>query len=116
MKNLTEINRERTALVDMALRKIEENYERGVGYTAVDLAIMSGNLIPADIFARSLARGYKDIIKRGNMPYCRYNIFGWLRCRIGEEETTLTYKVYDEGGNLIKTYKRTKRLLKAFID
>ena len=115
MKDLTEINRERQAFIDEALTNIRKNCVRGVGYTATELSKMSGDLIPPEIFERCLTRGYRTIVKRGDLSYSKYGIFGWLWCRIKEEEATLTYEVYNEDGDLIKTYKKTERLLKAFI-
>ena len=119
MKTLKEINAERTAIIDEAIRSFFRNplLERGNVYTAEELSDLTDGIISAENFQNAMNAGFSEIKERGYKRYCGpiYHLYGSIACRLIEDERKLTYKVYDEGGNLIDTFTRHKRLIKAEI-
>lgn len=119
MKTLKEINAERTAIIDEAVRSFYRNprLERGTVYTAEELSDLTDGIIPAENFQNAMNAGFSEIRERGYRRYrgSTYCLYGSISCRLIEDERKLTYKVYDERGNLIDEFTRHKRLIKAEI-
>ena len=119
MKTLKEINAERTAIIDEAIRSFYRNprLERGTVYTAEELSDLTEGIIPAENFQKAMNAGFGEVAERVNKRYCGsiYHLYGSISCRLIEDERKLTYKVYDERGNLIDEFVRHKRLIKAEI-
>lgn len=112
--NLAEINKERQEIITEGIDAILKRVERGKVYTAEELSDMSGGLIPAKNIQTSLRRGLKQVER---FTYLRrageYFLFGGCRVKPVKAYRTLTYKVYNEDGELIDKFTRTKVFVKA---
>ena len=119
MKTLKEINAERNAIIDEAIRSFYHNprLERGTVYTAEELSDLTDGIIPAENFQNAMNAGFCEVRERGCRRYrgSTYRLYGSISCRLIEDERKLTYKVYDERDNLIDEFVRHKRLIKAEI-
>lgn len=119
MKTLKEINAERNTIIDEAVKTFYTNprLERGTVYTAEELSDLTGGIIPAENFQNAMNAGFGDICERGYKRYCGQinHLYGSISCKLIEDERKLTYKVYDERGNLIDEFTKHKRLIKAEI-
>lgn len=111
MKTLTEINAERNEIISEGINNIRSKRQYGVVYSAQELSVMSGGLIPAANLQASFNRARLNRYHRG-WGSTSYLLYGRLRVDFVEEYTTLTYKVYDENGELIRTYTKRKPITK----
>ena len=117
MKTLTEINAERQEIINAGLANIGAKIKKEYIYSAEELSVMSGGLIPAKNIKASLARGSHEVEKTyrpGSRPG-RYYLYGGIRVKPIKTSRTLTYKVYDENGELIEEFTKNKRVVKAQI-
>lgn len=114
MKTLTEINAERMEIITEGINAILRRVEKGKVYTAEELSDMSGGLIPAKNIQASLRHGLKAAERS---TYLRrsgeYFLFGGCRVKPVKAYRTLTYKVYDEDGELIDEFTKEKSYVKA---
>lgn len=119
MKTLKEINSERNNIIDEAIRTLYNNprLERGIPYTPEQLSDLTGGIIPAENFENAMNAGFREIREHGYKRWggLVYHLYGLIRCKFVEDERKLTYKVYDERGNLINEFARYKRVIKAEI-
>lgn len=119
MKTLKEINSERNDIINEAVRTLYNNprLERGTPYTPEQLSDLTGGIIPAENFENAMNAGFREIREHGRTRWCgvTYHLYGLIHCKFMEDERKLTYKVYDEYGNLIDEFARYKRLIKAVI-
>lgn len=119
MKTLQEINSERNAIINEAVKTLYHNprLERGIPYTAEELSDLTGGIIAAENFQSAMNAGFWEVRERGYKRYCGtiYHLYGSISCRLIEDERKLTYKVYDERGKLVDEFVRHKRLIKAEI-
>ena len=107
MKTLAEINAERQEIIKEGLNNISRRKERGVIYSAEEVSKMSGGLIPASNLQACFERARLILSERYRCSE-RYLLFGWIACTPVIENRTFTYKVYDENGELVKTYTKNK--------
>lgn len=118
-KNLTDINWERTEIIEKALKILHQRVERGVEYTPLELWRLTDKIISPTTFDQCLCRGWRAVEKRkakGGASEC-YSLFNSWRgeCiikRYGPK--VITVKEYDEDGNLIREYKRRKKGASAY--
>lgn len=116
MKTLTEINAERMEIIEEGLTNILEKATRGKVYSAEELSILSGGLIPAKNLQASFNRAAHEVNKpRVCCKYGQYNLYGELIIKPVRENRTLTYKVYDEDGKFIKEFTKNKYIYKAVV-
>lgn len=118
--DLSDLNSMRATLINDAISCIAMEAEKGVPYTARQLAAMTRGRISSRTFEKCLARGYHTVEKRraeGKKPFYygkdvnKYWLFGcWnAECYIRREGVkVITIKEYDEQGNLISEYQRRK--------
>ena len=116
MKTLTEINAERMEIIEEGLANIAEKATRGKIYTAEELSILSGGLIPAKNIQASFNRAAHEVGKlRPCRGYGKYNLYSELVIKPVRENRTLTYKVYDENGEFIREFTKNKYIYKAVV-
>ena len=114
--DLRDINRERREVIDEAMGELMRKVVPGTPYTAFDLSVMTGRIIPVSIFEESLARGYRALAKREEKRSVAevdntYLLFGYWRagCHITRKgKRLITVKEYDEEGNLISEYVKRR--------
>lgn len=120
MKTLKEINAERTAIIDEAVKTLYHNprLERGTPYTAEELSDLTNGIIPAENFEAAMNAGFREIRDRSYKRWSGiiYHLYDRISCMLIEDERKLTYKVYDESGNLVDEFTRHKRVIKATIN
>ena len=110
-KTLAEINAERKAIIEEGIKNIRSKRQYGVVYSARELSIMSGGLIPEKNLQASFERGRRDCYSR-----CRstsYLLYGQIWVEFVVEYTTLTYKIFDENEELVRTYTKKKPITKV---
>lgn len=116
MKTLTEINAERMEIIEEGITNIAEKAARGKVYSAEELSILSGGLIPAKNLQASFNRAAHEVNKlRPCRAYGKYYLYGELVIKPVRENRTLTYKVYDENGEFIREFTKNKYVYKAMI-
>ena len=118
MKTLAEINAERQEIINAGLENIGEKVQKEKIYSAEELSVMSGGLIPAKNIKASLVRGSHEVEKRYrpcSRPGIDYLYGGGIRVKPIKTSHILTYKVYDENGELVEEFKKNKRVVKAQI-
>lgn len=116
MKTLTEINAERMKIIEEGITNIAEKTARGKVYSAEELSILSGGLIPAKNLQASFNRAAHEAGKpRPNRGYGKYYLYGELVIKPIRENHTFTYKVYDENGVFIREFTKNKYIYKAMV-
>lgn len=116
---LKEINSEREAIITSAINLLSTRLVKGKPYSARELSEMTDGVISEEYFAGCIRRAKwkkeHEPMTFGNWGYYFYNSSA-LNCRnIIFEPYNLTYKVFDENGELIKTYKKTTYIPKAIF-
>lgn len=116
--DLSNLNSMRANLIYDAISRVINNAEKGVPYTAKQLAAMTGGRISRRTFEACLSRGFYAVEKRKRkekkIPYrdnTKYLLFGmWnAECSIHREGVrVITIKEYDEQGNLVSEYQRRR--------
>ena len=116
--DLSELNAMRAGLIYDAISCLIHNVEKGVPYTAKQLAAMTGDRISTRTFEACLARGFHAVEKRKReekkIPYRdngKYLLFGiWnAECSIRREGVkVITIKEYDEQENLVNEYQKRR--------
>lgn len=116
MKTLTEINAERMEIIEEGIANIAEKAIKGRVYSAEELSVLSGGLIPAKNLQTSFNRAADEVIKpRPYRDYGKYFLYGELPIKPVRENRTLTYKVYDENGEFIREFTKNKYIYKAMV-
>jgi hypothetical protein len=117
MRTLKEINAERTGIIEEAVKNLYRGAARGIPYTPEELSALTGCLIPPENFEKVLRAAFHEIEKNGHRRWsgARYYLYSRVACKLVEDERKLTYKVYDERGDLINEFTRHKRVIKAEI-
>lgn len=110
-KTLAEINAERKAIIEEGIKNIKSKRQYGVVYSARELSIMSGGLIPAKNLQASFDRARLEHYSRG-WSGTSYLLYGKLHINFVVEYRVLTYKIFDENGELIRTYTKKKPITK----
>ena len=117
MKTLKEINSERNDIINEAVKTLYHNphFKKGILYTPEELSDLTGGIIPAENFKNAMNAGFHETARNSYKRWSGaiYHLYDRIPCRFIEDEHRLTYKVYDEGGNLINEFTRYKRLIKA---
>lgn len=119
VKSLKEINDERSAIITSAINLLSTRLVKGKAYSARQLSEMTDGVISEEYFAGCIKRANWKRTHRPmefeNWGHYFYNSFA-LHCKnIVAEPYNFTYKVYNEEGELIKTYKRTVPVFKAIF-
>lgn len=112
MRNLNEINNERNEIIENAIGRILERTGRKGTYSAEELSKLTDGIISPEAFNSSLQRGRRELMR---FRISNYHLYGILPCTIEVDYKTITYKGYDENGELVHTYKRRVKVLKATL-